>query len=135
MQNEPRTTEEQTQEGESLQKTLAETVNRLRKEKTSKTFWKYLSIVLICVFLYQKQSNVVWLPVADSQQMCAVVSDWWGLKVQAFYPVWRKPTGDNREYSEQWCIKYPDDSWRVFYSGHGKSPNYTYPLVTYSTYF
>jgi len=114
---------------------LDEMAQRLRKEKNRKLFWMFFAAVLASIFLCQKKSSAVWLPVADSQQMCVLVSDWWGLKVQAYYPVWRKPSGETGDYSEQWCIKYPDNAWRVFYRGKGKAPAYSYPAVTYSTYF
>src|ERR1700722_18146650 len=103
MQNEsnPMTTEELIQENKGLQRMLDETAKHLRNEKASKTLWRMLAIltiVIVCFFLYDKKSNVVWLPVADSQQMCVVMSDWWGLKMQAVYPVWRKPAGDTGVY-------------------------------------
>jgi hypothetical protein len=110
-------------------------MERLRKEKNRKTLWMFLTLVLAGIFLYQKKSSAVWLPVADSQQMSVLVSDWWGLKVQAYYPVWRKPTGEVADNSEQWCVKFPDNTWQVFYRGNGKAPAYSYPLITYSTYF
>src|ERR1035438_4772276 len=105
MQNEskPMTTEELIQENHGLQKTLDETAKHLQNEKDSKTFRKIFAIFIVCICLYYKKSNIVWLPVADSQQMSVVMSDWWGLKAQIFYPVWRKPTGETGEYSEQWC--------------------------------
>ena len=132
---EPNTPEELIQESAGLQDTSYETEKDLENEKRRKTFWKVLATVIICIWLYEKKSHSLWLPVADSQQMCVAVSDWWGLRVQAFYPVWRKPTGETAEYSEQWCIKHPDNSWGVFYVGHGQAPAYTYPQVTFSTYF
>jgi hypothetical protein len=137
MQNEskPITTEELIQANQGLQKKLDETAKHLQGEKSRKTFWKFLAIVIVCVFLYEKKSSIVWLPVADSPQMCVVMSDWWGLKVRTVYPVWRKPTGETEEYSEQWCIKYPDNTWHVFYGDDGGSPAYTYPLTNYRTYF
>ena len=140
MQNEsrPMTTEELIQENKGLQKSLDEAARRLRSEKSRKAFWKFFAtavVLVVCVRLYQKKSSVVWLPVADSQQMCVVASDWWGLKVQTFYPVWRKPTGETAEYSEEWCIKYPDNTWQVFYGAHGGSSGYKYPLTNSRTYF
>ena len=111
-----------------------ETAKNLQQEKSRKALWRFFAIVVICFFLYQNKSRNVWLPVADTQQMCVMKSDWWGLKVQAYYPVWRKATGETNLFSEQWCIKYPDDSWRAFYAGHER-PSYTYPPVVYSTYF
>jgi len=131
-----KTTEELIHGYEVLRKTLTETANQLQKEKRSKTIWRFFAVLIICIFVYAKKSNAVWLPVADSQQMCVLMSDWWGLKVQAYYPVWRQPTGETGEYSEQWCIKYPDNSWRGFYGRHGKSSTYTSPpITTYNTYF
>jgi hypothetical protein len=135
MQDEASRTAAESVENQAFQKNREEAADGLRKEKNRKLFWMFLAVVLACVFLYQKKSSAVWLPVADSQQMCVLVSDWWGLKVQAYYPVWRKPTGEAAENSEQWCIKYPDNTWQVFYRGNGKAPAYSYPLVTYSTYF
>ena len=137
MQNEskPMTTEVLIQENNGLQKMLDETAKHLRNEKGRKTSWKFLAIVIVCIWLYNKKSSVVWLPVADSQQMCVLMSDWWGLKAQAVYPVWRKPTGETEEYSEQWCIKYPDNTWRVFYGGDRKSSAYTFPSKNYGGYF
>jgi len=131
----PKTSEELIPESKRSQEMFYETEKDLENEKRRKTFWKVLVTVITCIWLYEKKSHSVWLPVADSQQMCVAVSDWWGLKVQVYYPVWRKPTGEPQEYLEQWCIKHPDNSWRVFYGGHGKSPAYTYPQVIYSTYF
>ena len=138
MQNEsrPLTTEVLIQENKGLQKSLDEAAKHLRNEKASKTFWKFFTVaivVIVCIQLYKKKSGVAWLPVADSQQMCVIMSDWWGLKVQTFYPVWRKPTGETGEYSEQWCIKYPDNTWQVFYGDHGGA--YKYPLTNSRTYF
>jgi hypothetical protein len=135
MQNEAKAKEDPVQDFEELEGILDETEKDLKNEKRRKTSWKVLAIAIICICLYQKKSRVVWLPVADSQQMCVMVSDWWGLKVRAFYPVWTKPTGATGEYSEQWCIKYPDNTWQVFYSGNGPSPTYKYSATTYSTYF
>jgi len=140
MQNEskPITTEELIQENQGLQKKLDEAAKHLQNEKVSKTFWKFLAIAIVFIGgirLYEKKSNTVWLPVADSQQMCVVMSDWWGLKVQTFYPVWKKPTGKTDEYSEQWCIKYPDNTWQVFYGDDGGASPYNYPLTNHSTYF
>jgi hypothetical protein len=134
MQIEPqsKTSEQVTQEYEGFQRTSAETAKRLPKQKSRKSLWKVCVVVILCIYLYEKKSGIVWLPVADSQQMCVLMSDWWGLRVQAYYPVWRKPTGETDEYSEQWCIKYPDNSWRSFYGGHGEART---PPVTYSTYF
>jgi hypothetical protein len=132
------TTEELIQENKGLQKMLDEMAKHLKDETRSKTFWKLLAIVSICIVsicLYRKKASTVWLPVADSPQMCVVMSDWWGLKVQAVYPVWRKPTGETEEYSEQWCIKYPDNTWQVFYGDHGESSAYRYPLRNFKTYF
>jgi hypothetical protein len=129
------TTEELIQQNEGLQKRLDETTKHLHQEKGRKTFWRFLAMVIVCICLYEKKSNVVWLPVADSQQMCVVMSDWWGLKAQAVYPVWRKPTGETEEYSEQWCIKYPDNTWQVFYGGNRKFSGYTFPSTNYGTYF
>jgi hypothetical protein len=137
MQNEPppETGEERMEEYQGLQKMPAEAAKRLRTATRIKMAWQLSAILILIIFLYQKKSKTAWFPVADSQQMCVVVSDWWGFKVQAYYPVWRKPTGETREYSEQWCIQYPDNSWHVFYGGHGELPAYTYPPITYSTYF
>lgn len=137
MQNEskPMTTEELIQEGAILQKKLEETIKQLRDEKGSKTFWKFLVMAIVCICLYYKKSNMVWLPVADSQRMCVVMSDWWGLKAGVVYPVWRAPDGATEAYPEQWCVKYPDDSWRVFYGGDRKSSAYTFPSTIYGTSF
>jgi hypothetical protein len=134
MQKEPETAEEPRQENESLPTSFDDMKKRFQKETRARKFWKYLAIATICIVLYAKKSNVVWSPVADSQQMCVLVSDWWGLRAQAYYPVWRKPTLDTREYSEQWCIKYPNDTWEVFYTNRD-GPAYTYPLITYNSYF
>ena len=137
MQNEskPATTEELIEKHKGLQKLLDETAKHLQHEKGWKTFWKLLAIVIVCICLYNKKSSIAWLPVADSQQMCVVMSDWWGLKLQTFYPVWRKSTGETGEYSEQWCIKYPDNTWQVFYAGGSGSSAYKYPSTNYKTYF
>lgn len=132
---EPKATGVQIAEDRGLEDSLHETVKRLQSEQRRKTFWKLLAVLIVGICLYKTKSNTVWLPVADSQQMCVVVSDWWSLKVQAFYPVWRKPTGEASEYSEQWCIMYPDNTWRVFYDVRGRLPAYKYPPVVYSTYF
>jgi hypothetical protein len=123
------------EEHKSVEVKLDGTEQNPESEKRRKTFWKVFALVLICICLYQKKSGVTWVPIADSQQMCVMASDWWGLKVQAFYPVWTKPTGQTNEYSEQWCIKYPDNTWRVFYGGHGDLPGFKYPPTIYSTYF
>jgi hypothetical protein len=137
MQNEakPMTAEELINANKGLQEMLDETAKRLQKERGWKTFWMFLAIVIVCICLYYKKSSILWLPVADSPQMCVVMSDWWSLKAQSVYPVWRKPTGVTEEYSEHWCIQYPDNTWRVFYGNDGKSSAYTYPLTNYSTYF
>jgi hypothetical protein len=107
----------------------------LVSEKRRKTLWKAFAIAFICICIYQKKSGATWLPIADSQQMCVMASDWWGLKVRTFYPVWTKPSGETNDYSEQWCIKYPDNTWQAFYGGRGDLPAYKYPPTTYSTYF
>ena len=137
MQNETQamTADELAQGYKALHKTLDETTRVLQKEKRHKMLWKALAIVLVCIVLYAKKSTVTWLPTADSQQMCVVMSDWWGLKVQAFYPVWRQPTGETGDYSGQWCVKHPNGTWQVFYDGHGKRPKYAYPVIKYNTYF
>jgi hypothetical protein len=129
MQSEARAAEEY----KAVEVKLDETGQDLECEKRRKTFWKAFAIVVIGICLYQKKSGAIWVPVADSQQMCVMASDWWGLKVQAFYPMWTKPTGQTEEYSEQWCIKYPDNTWRVFYGLHGDSPAYNYTQQHYST--
>src|ERR1041385_1484164 len=126
MQNdtEPMTSAEMVQENDGRQKTQDETAKALQREKVRKRFWKYLTIAIVCICLYKTKSNIVWLPVADSPQVCVIMSNWWGLKVQTVYPVWRKPTGETAEYSEKWCIQYPDNTWRVFYSNNGGSFSY-----------
>jgi hypothetical protein len=126
---------EPAEENKVLEVKLDGTARDLESEKRRKTFWKAFAIVIVCFCLYQKKSGARWLPVSDSQQMCVMASDWWGLKVRAFYPVWTKPTGQTDEYSEQWCIKYPDNTWRVFYGGLGELPAYKYPSTNYNTYF
>jgi hypothetical protein len=131
----PMTVEEMIQENQGLQKMRDETVRALQSEKHRKTFWKYLALVMVCIGLYETKSRILWLPVADSPQMSVVLSDWWGLRVQTVYPVWRKPTGVTAEYSEKWCIQYPDSTWRVFYNNDGESSTYTYALTNYATYF
>jgi hypothetical protein len=112
-----------------------EAAKRWHKEKNARIFWMFLAIVIACVYGYEKKSKISWLPVTDSPQMCVVMTDWWGLKVQTFYPVWRKPTGETGEYSEQWCIKYPDNTWQVFYNDDGGSSPYNYPPANNKTYF
>ena len=113
-----------------------ETAKRLQNEKGGQNLWKFLVLVIVCICLYDKKSKIVWLPVPDSPQMSVVISDWWGLKAQIFYPVWRKPTGITEEYSEEWCIKYPDNTWRVFYDDERGGPTaYKYPSANYKTYF
>jgi hypothetical protein len=137
MQNQPKplTPGELIEQNKELQTMLDATAKVLQSEKHRKTFWKAVAIVIVCICVYQWKSKIVWLPVADSPQIAVVMSDWWGLKVQTVYPVWRKPSADTNEYSEAWCIKYPDNSWQVFYNNDGKSPAYTYPLTNYGTYF
>ena len=137
MQNEtlPETSEERIEECPGLHKLPGQAAKSLRSAKRIQAAWQLSAILMVMLFLYQKKSQTAWLPVADSQQMCVVASDWWGLKVQAYYPIWRKPTGETGEYSEQWCIQYPDNSWRVFYGGRGPLPAYIYPPIRYSTYF
>jgi len=135
MQNEsnPITTEELIQEYKGLQKILDETVKNLRKEEGNKTLWKIIAIAILCICLANTKSKIVWYPSEDSKQMRVVMSDWWGIKQQTFYPVWRKPTGETEDYSEQWCIKYPDNTWQVFYGDDGESLSYSYPLKNYKS--
>ena len=113
--------EEMIQENKRLQKALDDTTKALETEKSRKKIWKYLTIITVWIFagiaLYETKLQIVWQPVSDSPQMCVIMSDWWGLKVQTVYPIWRKPTDETREYSENWCIAYPDNTWRVFYAG------------------
>ena len=45
------------------------------------------------------------------------------------------PAGKTEEYSEQWCIKYPDDTWQVFYGGGSGPAAYKYPSTNLKTYF
>lgn len=123
------------QEDKELRDLVDETAKDLQRQKSGAALWRFLAIAVVCFWLYQKKSHTVWLPVADSQQMCVVISDWWGLKVQAYYPVWRTPTGETGPFSEQWCIKFPDNTWRVFYAGRGQPSDYKYPPVVYNTYF
>jgi hypothetical protein len=123
------------EEFKAVEAKLDGTAQDLESEKHRKAFWRTFAIFMICVCVYQKKSGATWLPIADSQQMCVMASDWWGLKVRAFYPIWTKPTGQTDEYSEQWCIKYPDNTWRAFYGGHSDMPAYQYPPATFSTYF
>lgn len=123
------------QENKGPQKTLDETAKALQREKRRKKFWRWLTTIIVCICLYKTKSKIVWLPVADSPQVCVIMSDWWGLKVQTVYPVWRKPTGETAEYSEKWCIQYPDNTWRVFYSNDGEALAYTYSSTNYGTYF
>jgi hypothetical protein len=141
MQNEPSPVamEEMVQKHRRLEKALDETAKALQSEKNSKTFWRCVAIVIACIFvpicLYKTKSKNVWLPVVGSPQMCVMMSDWWGLKVQTVYPLWRKPTGETKDYSEKWCIPYPDNTWRVFYSNDGGASVYNYPSTNFGTYF
>ena len=124
-----------TPENPGLQPTPAELAKALQREKSRKTFWKYLAIVIAGICLCETKSKIVWLPVTDSPQICVIMSDWWGLKTQTVYPVWRKPTGETEEYSETWCIKYPDNTWQIFYRADGESSTYSFPSTNYGTYF
>lgn len=135
MQNEskPITTEELIQEYKGLQKMLDETVKDLRKAEGNKTLWKIIAIAILCIWLANTKSKIVWYPSEDTKQMRVVMSDWWGIEQQTFYPVWRKPTGETESYSEQWCIKYPDNTWQVFYGDDGESLSYSYPLKNYKS--
>ena len=129
------TSEAVIQDPKELQKALDESARALDHEKHSKTFWKCLAIFIAGICLYETKSQIVWLPVADSPQMCVVMSDWWGLRAQVVYPVWRKSTGTTEEYSEKWCIQYPDNTWRVFYRNDGKPSDYSFPKTNRGAYF
>jgi hypothetical protein len=78
MQNEskPITTEELIQEYKGLQKMLDETVKDLRKAEGNKTLWKIIAIAILCIWLANTKSKIVWYPSEDTKQMRVVMSDW-----------------------------------------------------------
>ncbi len=65
----PKTSEEPIPESKRFQEMFYETEKDLENEKRRKTFWKVLATVIICIWLYEKKSHSVWLPVADSQHI------------------------------------------------------------------
>lgn len=99
-------------------------------EKEVKRIWVFITFFILCACLYNTKHKIVWIPHPNDRQMQVDVSDWWGWQKQSFYPVWRKPSGDDYE---SWCIKYPDGTWQAFLVDDGESVSYWWPLKNYSS--
>jgi hypothetical protein len=92
-----------------------------------------IALLILYVFLYNTKTKTVWVPDPNDRMMRVDYSDWWGIKEQTFYPVWRKPTGETSEDFESWCIKWPDGTWQVFLNDNGDNVYYEWPEKGYSS--
>ena len=117
-------TEDLAKKYESLQNDYSNAVKEAESEKTGKNFWKIITFLILILCLFYTKTKTVWVPDPHDGEMKVNHSDWWGIKKQTFYPVWRRPSGAEGRGSELWCIKYPDGTWRVFLASDGESPYY-----------
>ena len=102
----PLTVDDVLQENKLVQKEWNDAEKRFQNEKFGKQIWRVIALAILCTCLYNNKHRIVWVPDPNSRTMRVDVSDWWGIKNQTFYPVWRKPSGEQGRDSEQWCIKY-----------------------------
>jgi hypothetical protein len=105
------TIEELRGELQFYQKELFECEQKRSAEYEVKRIWMFIALGILCVCLYNTKFHVKWMPDLEDGIIKAEYSDWWGFKRQTFYPVWRKPTGDDFEF---WCVRYPDRTFHVF---------------------
>jgi hypothetical protein len=112
-----------------VQKDYLDAEKRCQSEETGKKVWRFITLAILCVCLYNTKHNSVWIPDPNDRRMQVDFSDWWGITKQTFYPVWRKPSGEDYE---SWCIKYPDGTWQAFLVDDGETVSYWYPLKNYS---
>ena len=99
--------------------------NRFQKEKFGKQIWRFIALAILCACLYNTKHKIVWVPDPNDQQMRVDISDWWGWQKQSFYPVWRKPSGE--EEWESWCIKWPGGTWEPFLKDDTENVYYEWP--------
>ena len=125
----PLTTEDLIKMYEGLQKDYSNAVKAAEKEKASKILWMIIALFFVYVWLYGARHHIVWVPDPNDRMMRVEYSNWWGIEKRTFYPVWRKPTGEDYE---SWCIKYPDGTWQTFLVDDGESVYYQWPGKNYS---
>jgi hypothetical protein len=107
----PLTTEELFQENKRVSELWFVAERKCHAENEVKRIWMFIALGILCVCLYKTKTSMRWLPDLEDGIMRVEYSNWWGFKTQKFYPVWRKPTGED---FPEWCIKYPDGTWHVF---------------------
>jgi hypothetical protein len=100
-------------------------------EKAGKFLWRIVALVFVCLFLINTRTKTVWVPDPNSQDMRVEYSNWWGIEHRTFYPVWRKPSGEENWDSEQWCIKWPGDTWEPFLKDDVEGVYYEWPEKGY----
>jgi len=113
---------------ERLQKDYSNAVQEAESERNGKKLWKIITFLILIFCLFVAKSKTVWVPDPKDGAMKVYHSDWWGIKKQIFYPVWKKPSGAEGPGSESWCTQYPDGTWRIFLAGDGESVHYQWPL-------
>ena len=119
---------------EGLQKDYSKALKEGDREKNSKQLWRFIALAILGLWLYKNEHNWIWVPDPNDRQMRVEHSNWWGFKKQTFYPVWRKPSGEEQEPdSQQWCIKYPDGTWQVFLKDDMENIYYEWPEKGYSS--
>jgi hypothetical protein len=123
------TPEDILQEYKFAQKEWHDAEKRFQNEKFGKQIWRFIALAILCACFYNTKHSIVWVPDPDDRIMRVDCSDLWGIKKQTFYPVWRKPSGEDYE---SWCIKYPDGTWQTFLVDDGESVYYSWPLKNYS---
>jgi hypothetical protein len=119
------TPEDILQEYKFVQKEWHDAEKKCYAENEKKRIWMLITLVLLCFWLYNTKTKTVWVPDPNDRMMRVDYLDWWGIKKQTFYPVWRKPSGENYESC---CIKYPDGTWQTFLIDDGESVYYWWPL-------
>lgn len=102
-------------------------VNAVQKQKTNKILWMVIALFFVYLYLSATKHSIVWVPDPNDSQMRVEYSDWWGIKKRTFYPVWRKPSGEENWDSEQWCIKWPGGTWDPFLKDDGENVYYEWP--------
>ncbi len=128
----PLTTEDLIKMNENLQKDYISALKTAKKEKSSKILWMIVALFFVYVWLYRTKYKMVWIPDPNDQQMRVEYSDWWGIEKETFYPVWRKPSGEEGWDSESWCLKWPGGTWQPFLKDDTENVYYEWPGKDYS---
>jgi len=129
----PQTTDDLLAAYKSLQQFYDDLLKKYGNEKAGKFLWMIVALFFLAVWLDGAKHHIVWVPDPNDQEMRVDYSDWWGIERQTFYPVWRKPSGEEGWDSESWCIKWPDGTWQVFLKDDGESVYYEWPEKGYSS--